>query len=72
VRLRLAARLKWGERFRRPSRQQLWIAFGYAAAAALYVAIGVYETDFLLSWLVGAMYLLIVAWAVPVVVRRIL
>jgi len=34
---------------RLPSRRQLAVAGGYAAAAALYVLIGVLVTDFLLS-----------------------
>jgi hypothetical protein len=43
---------------------------GYAIAAALYVTIGVFFTDFLLSVFVGMAYLLLVAWLVPAGVRR--
>ena len=39
-------------------------------AAAVYVVIGVTVTDFLLSFWVGAGYLLLTAWAVPAAVRR--
>jgi hypothetical protein len=39
-------------------------------AAAVYVAIGVAVTDFLLSFWVGVAYLLLTAWAVPALVRR--
>jgi hypothetical protein len=53
-----------------PSRRQLAVAAGYAAAAAVYIAIGVAFTDFLLSFFVGAAYLLLVAWLVPAGVRR--
>jgi hypothetical protein len=58
--------------FRLPTRQELAVAGGYAAAAALYVLIGVLVIDFLLSVFVGIGYLLLVAWLVPVAVRRIL
>jgi hypothetical protein len=54
----------------RPSKQQLAVAAGYVVAAAVYVTIGVYYTDFLLSVFVGAGYLLLVAWLVPAGVRR--
>jgi hypothetical protein len=53
-----------------PSRRQLVVAGGYAAAAALYILIGVLFIDFLLSVFVAMAYLLIVAWLVPVGVRR--
>jgi hypothetical protein len=59
-------------RFRWPRRRDLVVAAGYVAAAALYVAIGVTYTDFLLSVFVGTAYLLIVIWLVPFVVRRLL
>jgi hypothetical protein len=53
-----------------PTRRQLAVAGGYAAAAALYVLIGVFVTDFLLSVFVATAYLVLVAWAVPAAVRR--
>jgi hypothetical protein len=63
VRLRL--------RFDRPSRRQ-WIVFGgYAAAAVVYIVIGVTYTDFLLSFWVGLAYLLLAAWVVPMIARRV-
>jgi hypothetical protein len=63
VRLRL--------RFDRPSRRQ-WIVFGgYAAAAVVYIVIGVTYTDFLLSFWVGLGYLLLAAWVVPMIARRV-
>jgi hypothetical protein len=58
--------------FRLPSRRELAVAAGYAAACALYVVIGVLVTDFLLSVFVGIAYLLFVAWLVPAAVRRVL
>jgi hypothetical protein len=39
-------------------------------AAAVYVTVGVFYTDFLLSVFVGMAYLLLVAWLVPAGVRR--
>ena len=57
---------------RLPSRRQLAVAGGYVAAAALYVLIGVLVTDFLLSVFVAIAYLLLVAWAVPAGLRRLL
>jgi hypothetical protein len=55
-----------------PSSRQLAVAAGYVAAAAVYIAVGVWYTDFLLSFFVGLAYLLLVAWLVPLCVRRIL
>jgi hypothetical protein len=55
-----------------PSRRQLAVAAGYAVAAAVYITIGVWYTDFLLSYFVGLAYLLLVAWLVPTAVRRLL
>ena len=57
---------------RLPTRPQLAVAGGYAAAAALYIAIGLVVTDFLLSVFVAMAYLLLVAWLVPLGVRRLL
>jgi hypothetical protein len=54
----------------RPSKRQLAVFAGYVLASALYVTIGVFFTDFLLSVFVGTAYLLLVAWLVPVGVRR--
>ena len=54
----------------RPSKQQLAVFAGYAIAAAVYVTVGVFYTDFLLSVFVGAAYLLLVTWLVPAGVRR--
>jgi hypothetical protein len=64
VRLRLS--------FDRPSRRDLIVFGGYCLAAALYITIGVSYVDFLLSFWVGAGYLLIVAWLVPTFVRWLL
>lgn len=54
-----------------PSRPQLAAAMGYVAAAAIYITIGVWYTDFLLSFFVSLVYLLLVVWLVPAAVRRI-
>jgi hypothetical protein len=53
-----------------PRRPDLRVFAGYCVAAALYIAIGVAVTDFLLSFWVGVLYLLLTAWLVPVLVRR--
>ena len=53
-----------------PNRPDLRVFAGYVLAAAVYVAIGVAVTDFLLSFWVGVAYLLVAAWVVPTVVRR--
>ena len=55
----------------RPSKRQLAVFVGYVIAAAVYVTVGVFYTDFLLSVFVGMGYLLLVAWLVPAGVRRI-
>jgi hypothetical protein len=54
----------------RPSKRQLAVFAGYMIAAAVYVTVGVFYTDFLLSVFVGTAYLLLVAWLVPAGVRR--
>jgi hypothetical protein len=56
---------------KRPDRRQSATLGGYAAAAALYVAIGITQTDFLLSVFVATTYLLLMVWLVPLLVRRI-
>ena len=59
------------ERFRLPRREDLPGLLLYLAAGALYIGIGLLETDFLLSWYVGIGYLLLVVWIVPLVVARV-
>ena len=54
-----------------PSQRQLMVAAGYAAASAVYIAIGVWYTDVLLSFWVALAYLLLVAWLLPAGLRRI-
>jgi hypothetical protein len=53
-----------------PNRGDLRVFAGYCLAAAVYVAIGVTWVDFLLSFWVGLAYLVVTAWAVPTLVRR--
>jgi len=55
-----------------PDRLDLRVFAGYLLAAAVYIAIGVAVTDFLLSFWVGVVYLLVTAWLIPTAVRRIL
>lgn len=53
-----------------PTTRDLRVFAGYCVAAAVYIAIGVTWIDFLFSFWVGLAYLLLVAWAVPTLVRR--
>ena len=57
---------------RKPSRRQAIVLLGYVGACAVYVAIGVTVTDFLLSFWVGLGYLFFVVWVLPTVVRKLL
>jgi len=59
-------------RGRIPSRPDLRVFGGYCLAAAVYVAIGVSVTDFLLSFWVGVAYVLVSAWVVPATIRKFL
>jgi hypothetical protein len=52
------------------SKPQLAAFVGYVIAAAVYVTIGVFFTDFLLAVFVGIAYVLLVNWLVPAGVRR--
>ena len=42
----------------------------YLVAAAVYIAIGLYDTNFLLSWPVAAVYLLVATWLIPAAIKR--
>jgi hypothetical protein len=59
-------------RFDRPSRRDLTVFGGYLVASAVYIAIGVTTFDFLLSFWVAVAYLLITAWLIPTLARRVL
>jgi hypothetical protein len=63
VRLRLS--------FDRPNRRDLTVFGGYCVASAIYIAIGVSVVDFLLSFWVATAYLLVIAWLIPLIVRRV-
>ena len=54
------------------ARADLRVFAGYCLAAAVYIAIGVTVTDFLLSFWVGVLYVLVAAWAVRTAVRHFL
>jgi hypothetical protein len=62
VRLRLSPEL--------PDGRDLLVFAGYCLAGAVYVAVGVLWVDFLFSYWVGLAYLLLTAWLVPAVARR--
>jgi uncharacterized membrane protein YagU involved in acid resistance len=55
-----------------PTRSDLRVFAGYCLAAAVYIAIGVAVTDFLFSVVVAMAYIVVAAWLVPAVVRRVL
>jgi hypothetical protein len=56
--------------FDRPNRRDLTVFGGYCLAATVYIAIGVAWIDFLFSFWVGLAYLLLAAWLIPTLVRR--
>ena len=56
----------------RPTRRDLATLAGYVLSGAVYIAIGVAVTDFLLSFWVAAAYVLFTAWLIPTAVRRLL
>jgi hypothetical protein len=56
--------------FDRPSRRDLRVFGGYCVASAAYIAIGVAAFDFMLSFWVAVAYLLVTAWLIPALVRR--
>ena len=64
MRLRLLSRIDV------PTRSDLRVFFGYCVAAAVYIAIGVVYDNFLLSVVVAIAYLVVAAWLVPTMVRR--
>jgi len=65
-------RLRLLSRFDVPTRNDLRVFVGYCGAAAVYIVIGVVYDDFLLSVVVAIAYLVVAAWLVPTMVRRLL
>ena len=53
-----------------PRRPDLRVFLGYCLAGAVYVAIGVTVTDYLYSFWVALAYVIVAAWAVPMLARR--
>jgi hypothetical protein len=51
-----------------PGRPQTLVI--YAIAAAVYIAIGIYFTDFMFSVVVAIGYLLLAVWLIPEGIRR--
>jgi hypothetical protein len=43
----------------------------YVVAAAVYIALGVFVPQVLISWPVGAAYILLAVWLLPALVRRV-
>ena len=56
----------------RPTRCGVATLGVYVLSGAVYVAIGVAVTDFLLSFWVAAAYVVLSAWLVPAAIRRLL
>ncbi len=54
----------------RPTRRDLATLGIYVLSGGVYIAIGVAVTDFLLSFWVAAAYVLLSAWLVPALIRR--
>jgi hypothetical protein len=42
----------------------------YLVAASAYIALGVWEPRFLLSWVEGIVFVFIAVWALPALLRR--
>ena len=57
-------------RFEVPSRADLRVFGGYCAAAVVYIAIGVVVNDFMFSVVVAMAYIVVAAWLVPTLFRR--
>ena len=51
----------------RPARTTLAV---YLVAAVGYIGLGLYNTNFLLSWPVAAVYLLVSTWLLPAAIKR--
>jgi hypothetical protein len=43
---------------------------GYVVAAGVYIGIGLYSVDFLLSYWVAVAYVVVTVWLVPAAVKR--
>ena len=57
-------------RFEIPNRADLRVFAGYCVAAIVYIAIGVFVNDFMFSVVVAMAYLVVAAWLVPTLFRR--
>ena len=53
-----------------PTRRQLAVFGWWLVAAGVYIGIGLYTVDFLLSYWVAVAYVLVVGWLVPSAVRK--
>ena len=54
----------------RPSRRDLAVFAGWLVAAGVYIGIGLYTVDFLLSFWTAVAYVIVAGWLVPLMVRR--
>ena len=53
-----------------PSSARLRGTVPYLVAAGLYIALGVWDPRFLLSWAEGIAFVFVVVWAIPALYRR--
>jgi hypothetical protein len=57
-----------------PAEQSLWARheqfFLYAIAGVTYIILGVFLRTFVLNWVVGPLYLLLVVWIIPDWIRK--
>jgi hypothetical protein len=55
-----------------PSPFRRWLAtlLPYVVAGVLYIALGVWQPRFLLSWSEGIIFLMLVVWGIPELWRR--
>ncbi len=63
--MRLRSLREWA-----PRRPDLRVFAGYSLASAVYVAIGLTVTDWLYSFWVAVAYVIVAAWAVPMLARQ--
>jgi len=50
--------------------RRLRTLFVYLSAAVVYIVVGVFFVDFMLSVVIAALYLIVAAWLVPSAIRR--
>jgi hypothetical protein len=54
----------------RPAERRLTTLLVYLSAAVVYIVVGVFFVDFMLSVVIAVAYLFVAAWLVPSAIRR--